>query len=174
VFAYRGPAVLPHPEDDAKGIATCRKTRVVFALDNDPSRESTRFELVVSGRRREKAPQCVPAFSNLVTIRFAPFTKVAGSVLPSQHVSGHADHGGMVVRTPQIQKFCEGSCGLYERSMNAAINARFPASLPNEMLAENDIAAERFPQHPACEQGGTRGTVGEKRARAFQGHHDIR
>jgi hypothetical protein len=58
--------------------------------------------------------------------------------------------------------------------MNAAIHARFPAPLPNEMLAENDVAAERFSQHPACEQGGTRGTVGEKRVRAFQGHHDLR
>jgi len=50
----------------------------------------------------------------------------------------------MVVRTPQIQEFRKGSCGFDERSVNAAIHAGFPPPLPNEMLTENDIAAERL------------------------------
>ena len=37
VLAHRGPPVLPHSEDDAKRVATCRKARVVFVLDDDPA-----------------------------------------------------------------------------------------------------------------------------------------
>jgi len=83
VPAHRGPLVRPHPEDDAKRVTTCGKARVVFVLDDDPGRESTRFKLFLSGRRREKAPQRMSSFSNLVTIWFAPFAKVAWSVLLS-------------------------------------------------------------------------------------------